>query len=67
LKGSEISTGAIGELSAGSDFREEGGMMCGVVEALRFDGRLSEEFSWKRGETGLGAVFDEARWVLVAE
>jgi len=61
LKGSEMSIGAIGELRAGSDRREEGGGMCGVatVEALRFGGAVSE--SWKRGETGLGAMVDGAR------
>lgn len=61
LKGSEMSIGAIGELREGSERREEGGGMCGAaaMEALRFGGAVSE--SWKRGETGLGAVVDGAR------
>ena len=62
LKGSEMSMGAMGELREGSERREEGGGMCGAgatVEALRFGGAVSE--SWKRGETGLGAVVEGAR------
>ena len=61
LKGSEMSIGAIGELRVGSERREEGGGMCGAaaMEALRFGGAVSE--SWKRGETGLGAVVEGPR------
>jgi hypothetical protein len=61
LKGSEMSIGAIGELREGSDLREEGGGMWGAttVEALRLGGAVSG--SWKRGETGLGAMVDGAR------
>lgn len=59
LKGSEMSIGAIGELSEVSDRREEGGGMCGAATALRFIGAVSD--SWKIGETGLGAVVDGAR------
>jgi hypothetical protein len=62
-----MSIGAMGELREGSDLREEGGGMCGVVEALRFGGRVSVGFSWKRGETGLEAVVEEARWGFVVE
>lgn len=62
-----MSIGAMGELREGSDLRAEGGGMCGaVVEALRFGGAVSD--SWKRGETGLGAVVDAAlRALLVVE
>lgn len=61
LKGSEMSIGAIGELREGSERRAEGGGMCGAVtvEALRFGDAVGE--SWKRGETGLGAVVEGAR------
>ena len=42
LKGSEMSIGAIGELSEVSDRREEGGGMCGAATALRFIGAVSD-------------------------
>lgn len=59
LKGSEMSIGAMGELREVSERREEGGGMCGAAAtALRFGGAVSE--SWKRGETGLGAVVEGA-------
>lgn len=71
LKGSEMSMAVMGELRVVlvSDLveREGGGGMWGAaVDALRFGGAwsrsrsLSLSASWKRGETGLGAVVDGA-------
>ena len=71
LKGSEMSIAVMGELrGAAAADREErgagGGCMRGAtVEALRWFGGMSR--SLKRGETGLGAVVDGARELLVVE
>ena len=75
LKGSEMSIAVMGELRAvvpavGAAFSEErgrgGGCMRGATEeALRFGGGVSR--SLKRGETGLGAVVDEACGFPVVE
>lgn len=78
LKGSEMSMAVMGELSvvlvlvSGLVEREGGGGNWGAaVDALRFGvawlRSRSRSASCKRGETGLGAVVEEARALIVLE